>query len=292
MNYLNFDEFKEIYMTHVYEPAPNAEGRDNSLEVKLKAIFRIFDNNNIGSITRQVFEKTVMSHQPQNTILDRISKKIKKGGDRLLAVLREEFQEADLPYGSQGQLPLSNLQTILHEYDITMLAGDVKSLEDAGLISMDDEKNKFCFYKKLLEEAKPKPARKMVNIDQCVIRIQKIFRGYQARKRMKEGRLIDLKNVGDQFGVMSGQDRNSGRPNAKDAKDPKGKKSVKPEPKKPIAPKAKKEAAKKGTLEPKRPEKQQKFIDELTKYLKTQVFEALIEKAFAVGESLVISRSI
>jgi len=91
---------------------------------------------------------------------------------------------------------------------------------------------------------------------------------------------------------MSGQDRNSGRPNAKDAKDPKGKKPVKPEPKKPIAPKTKKEAAKKGTLEPKRPEKQQKFIDELTKYLKTQVFEALIEKAFAVGESLVISRSI
>lgn len=64
MNYLNFEEFKEIYMTHVYEPTQNAEGRDLSLDAKLKAIFRIFDTNSIGSIPRMAFEKIVLSNQP------------------------------------------------------------------------------------------------------------------------------------------------------------------------------------------------------------------------------------
>lgn len=136
-----------------------------------------------------------------------------------------------------------------------MLASDVKTLEEKGLVSVDDEKNKFCFYKKLLDEAKPKPVRKMVNIDQCVIRIQKLFRGYQTRKNLKEGRLVDLKGVGDQFGALAGQDRKPKQDPSKLKKD--AKKPSKPEPKKPLAPpKAKKGTGKKkADTGVKRPEK-------------------------------------
>jgi len=88
-------------MTHVHDPFKNSN-IDHSLGAKIKALFRIFDTNSIGSISRATFEKVVLSDQPSNDVLDRITKKLKKGGDRFVAVLREEFQEADMPYGSQG----------------------------------------------------------------------------------------------------------------------------------------------------------------------------------------------
>jgi len=78
-----------------------------------------------------------------------------------------------------------------------MLAQDIKSLEEKGLISVDDEKNKFCYYKKLLDESKPKVVRKMVNLDKCIIKIQTMWRGFIARKNFKEGRTVNLRGIGD-----------------------------------------------------------------------------------------------
>lgn len=215
-NYLTFSEFKEIYMVHVYDPSVDAKksfGRDVSepavdptLEAKVKAIFQIFDVSGLGaSIPGATFAKIVLQNQPANTVIERMQKKIKKGGERFLAVLREEFQEADMPFGSQGALPIANLQNILLDYDIVMMAEDQKHLEDLGLVTTDDEKNKFVYYKQLLEQAKPKPARKMVDVDACVVKIQKLYRGYKARKSVKEGRSIDLKGVGHQYGAIQGR---------------------------------------------------------------------------------------
>jgi hypothetical protein len=142
MNYLSYEEFKEIYMNHVYHPTAGMEEKkrrihdsssmmglnqqpgdeDKSLDAKVKALFRLFDTNSIGSVPRAIFEKTILENQPTNTILDRLTRKIKKGGDRMVAVLTEEFQEADIPFGCRGELPVSNFQNILLDYDIVMMA--------------------------------------------------------------------------------------------------------------------------------------------------------------------------
>lgn len=51
-------------------------------------------------------------------MVERFRNKAKKGGERLLRVLLEEFQEIDISYGCAGQIPLSNFQTIMIDYDI------------------------------------------------------------------------------------------------------------------------------------------------------------------------------
>jgi hypothetical protein len=50
----------------------------------------------------------VLSQAPSNTVIERLRNKIKKAGLRMINVLMEEFQNADMPYGCQGQLPISN----------------------------------------------------------------------------------------------------------------------------------------------------------------------------------------
>ena len=67
-----------------------------------------------------------------------------------MAVLREEFQEADIPFGCKGELPISNFQNILMDYDMPMIVTDEKALREKGLLSEDKEKNKFVLYQKLL----------------------------------------------------------------------------------------------------------------------------------------------
>jgi hypothetical protein len=42
------------------------------------------------------------------SLIERLSVKIKKGGERLIRALTEEFQEADAPFGCNGYLPLNN----------------------------------------------------------------------------------------------------------------------------------------------------------------------------------------
>ena len=54
------------------------------------------------------FIATIERVKPAISLLERLSNKIKKGGDRFIRALKEEFQEADAPFGCNGQLPLNN----------------------------------------------------------------------------------------------------------------------------------------------------------------------------------------
>jgi hypothetical protein len=99
--------------------------------------------------------------------------------------------------------------------------------------------------------------------------------------------MVDLKGVGDQFGAMHGQERKGGKA-AKGTKKAEEKKKAVGR-KSPVKGGLKKTQKEVG---PKKTEKQLKMEKELTAYLKSDVFEPLIDKAIAVGESLVVSRSI
>lgn len=66
--------------------------------------------------------------------MDRLRNKVKKGGERMLNVLSEEFQTADIPYGGQGLLPVSNFQTIMIDYDLPLMETDMRELKSKGFV--------------------------------------------------------------------------------------------------------------------------------------------------------------
>jgi len=76
----------------------------------------------------------IQSKQPVDTFLERLKRKVKKGGERFLWVLKDELFEADIPYGQNGQLPIANFQTIMTEYGIIMGAKDLEDLRHKGFI--------------------------------------------------------------------------------------------------------------------------------------------------------------
>jgi len=63
-----------------------------------------------------------------------MNNKVKKGGERFLRALKEEFQEADAAFGINGNLPINNFQVILADYDIHLLTADLVSLEKQGYV--------------------------------------------------------------------------------------------------------------------------------------------------------------
>jgi len=53
----------------------------------------------------------------------------------MLNVLLEEFQTADIPYGCQGTLPISNFQTIMIDYDLPLMEFDLRDLRTKALMT-------------------------------------------------------------------------------------------------------------------------------------------------------------
>ena len=97
--FLRYSEFKEIYMTHVHildQRAPPPE------EGKLLALFNVFDVQSRGKIARQDFVTAVSRVGPVIQLTERLGNKVRKGGERLIRALTEEFQEADAPFGCNG----------------------------------------------------------------------------------------------------------------------------------------------------------------------------------------------
>ncbi len=75
---------------------------------RLRALFGLFDVQSRGSVHSTDFVKTVTNAIPTASLLDRLKSKVKKGSNRLLGALKEEFTDADIPYGSKGDIPISN----------------------------------------------------------------------------------------------------------------------------------------------------------------------------------------
>jgi hypothetical protein len=77
-------------------------------EGKLLALYNVFDTQSRGKIARNDFVRAVTQSGPAIDIIERLGNKVRKGGERLIRALMEEFQEADAPFGCNGQLPLNN----------------------------------------------------------------------------------------------------------------------------------------------------------------------------------------
>lgn len=116
--FLRYSEFKEIYMTHALALDQRAPAPE---EGKLLALFNLFDVQSRGKIARADFVATVTRSVPAISLVERLGNKVRKGGERLIRALTEEFQEADAPFGCNGMLPLDNFQVIMTDYDLPLL---------------------------------------------------------------------------------------------------------------------------------------------------------------------------
>lgn len=87
--YINYNEFKEIFVTHA---KPNMKKSDTEVEeVKMKALFSLFDVQSRGIIQGRDFVSTVVNSTPQIALMERLGNKVRIGGERFLTALTEEF---------------------------------------------------------------------------------------------------------------------------------------------------------------------------------------------------------
>jgi hypothetical protein len=140
-------------MTHVHildQRAPPPE------EGKLLALFNVFDVQSRGKIARQDFITAVSRVGPVIQLTERLGNKVRKGGERLIRALTEEFQEADAPFGCNGQLPLNNFQVIMTDYDLPLLQADLEDLEKRGFVHKDATDCRSVDYQGVLSLVAPK----------------------------------------------------------------------------------------------------------------------------------------
>jgi len=145
--FLQYSEFKEVYLTHAHPiGAPVPE------EGKLMALFNLFDVHSRGKIAKADFVATIQRTKPAVPLVDRLATKVRKGGDRLVRALTEEFQEADAPFGCHGELPLKNFQVIMADYDLPVLEVDLAALEKGGYVQRDDTDGRYVRYNAILSQ--------------------------------------------------------------------------------------------------------------------------------------------
>lgn len=124
---------------------------------------------------------------------------------RMINVLMEEFQNADMPYGCQGQLPISNFQTIMIDYDLPLMEFDMRDLRTKAFIFADKQGNEYVKYKELLDSLSPKnQAHTNINlINRMITRIQAKWRGYLQRKKYLKMQTSDFRPVGQALTKVS-----------------------------------------------------------------------------------------
>lgn len=313
--FLRYTEFKEIFQTHA-QPILNPKGPAPE-EGKLLALFNVFDVQSRGKIARADFVSTVSQSGPALHLIERLGNKVRKGGERLIRALTEEFQEADAPFGCNGQLPLNNFQVIMNDYDLPLLQADLADLEKRGYVRTDDLDCKFVDYAGVLAQVKPKAAAQAGQpalLMRAVVRLQAGWRGHKARQeaaRRRSRASADLEEVGGVIQALRANDAGSlAKATAKGGKaagaggkqDPKQRESERKRKEAPKGGKARQQEA--DSLEAKmaavvRPGKESKHADklfaarkEIGDYLRSTVIEHMIEAAFCYGESLGVCRTV
>ena len=332
IGFINYSEFKEIYATHV---APNIAAEEQALhqnekkpfveipieEGKLRALFGIFDSQSLGRVSSSDFTRIILSQHPNVTVFDRLKVKIKKGGERMINILMEEFQDADIPYGCQGQLPVQNFQTIMIDYDLPLMESDLKDLRSRAYIFTDKQNNEYVKYKDLLESfrSKNQDVPTISEINRLITRVQAQWRCYIAQKKyvkMREAK--EFKGIGQTMnklgakGVTYADQQNDDRKGTAAL----GKKATTAEERKLEAEKKKKQMAQankdkkkksesldarmanvvKGAKAPakgdKPTEKELKQREDLVKFIKSTILEDIIHNAQCYAESLIVGRTI
>mmetsp|Transcript_42490 Transcript_42490/g.65146 ORF Transcript_42490/g.65146 Transcript_42490/m.65146 type:complete len:389 (-) Transcript_42490:6557-7723(-) len=240
--------------------------------------------------------------------MERLTNKIKKGGDRFVRALKEEFQEADAPFGCNGLLPLNNFQVILTDYDLPLLQTDLVDLERRGYATKDENDCQFVNYSDVLKAVQPK-MRSFTDqtslLAKAIVRIQSAWRAFKARSEVATRRRkhqAELGEVGDVITALKGADPGSLARVTKQQTRAEGKKDLD---------KRKREAAfgkdkqkDLETVETKmagviRPGKESKFNEKLiqarkdmAEFIKTTVIDHIVEAAFCYGESLGVCHTI
>lgn len=75
-------------------------------------------------------------------------------------------------FGSQGVLPLAVFQTLMVDYDLTIIDSDAKELRDLKYLVLDTEKNELVNYLKLFKDLEPKKkAANVEDLTRFVVRI-------------------------------------------------------------------------------------------------------------------------
>ena len=173
-------EFEQFYEVHICTFGDIEKDRPY-----LDKLFQ-FLSGSTSYITKEDIQKIIKKQGPVDTLIERLRAKVRKGGERLLRALHDEFMEADIPYGCEGSLPLANFQTILNDYDIPMLYKDFEDLKSKKFAVEDKDKNVFVLYKKILNDVKPKKQTEHPGeIMNYIIKVQKVFRGHMVRKTLK-----------------------------------------------------------------------------------------------------------
>jgi hypothetical protein len=103
---ITFNELREIYLAHVYYPEQINGKSPMPAENLLRALFNTISGDQRSRITKNEFATFLKSKKPP-TFLKRLEMKIRRGAGRLLTLLKEECQDADIPFGCNGLLPLS-----------------------------------------------------------------------------------------------------------------------------------------------------------------------------------------
>lgn len=203
--FITFNEFKDIYRTHVYFASEVAQKKPFPDDNKLLALFNAIDTENRNRIGRDVFAKFVIHGRPAGTFIDKISNKALKGKDRFLAAIVQEMTQADKSFGSHGVLPLAVFQTIMVDYGLPLTEADRPDMVKQGFFVTDRDKQTLVDYKKLIQKITPEQKRFGGNASalmQAAIVIQKNFRGYIHRKKYKAQKDAELQQLSKEVKVI------------------------------------------------------------------------------------------
>ena len=85
--FITFQEFKDIYMTHVYYADEMSDKKPPADQNKLAALFNSIDTQNRKKISREEFKNFVMNKQPSGNFMDKLTKKALKGKERFCAAI-------------------------------------------------------------------------------------------------------------------------------------------------------------------------------------------------------------
>lgn len=195
--FLTFNEFKDIYTTHVYFANEILQKKPMPDDNKLLALFNAIDTENRNRISRDFFAKFVVNKRPAGTFLEKITNKALKGRERFVAAITQQLTQADEQFGSHGVLPVAVFQTIMVDFGLPLTESDRPDMLKLGFFFVDKDKQSLVDYKKLIKKITPdQKLRANSNILMlAALKIQKVFRGYIFRKKYKVQREKELKEL-------------------------------------------------------------------------------------------------
>ena len=153
--FITFNEFKDIFMTHVYFADEVVQKKPPPPESKLRALFAAIDTQNRARIGRDDFASFVKNKCPSGNFLEKLRNKVMKGKDRFTSAISQELNQADKIFGSHGVLPLPVFQTIMVDYGLPLMETDKPALLKEGVFTLDKDKQFLVHYKLLLRMIVP-----------------------------------------------------------------------------------------------------------------------------------------